>query len=132
MARPKAPELTERELQVMQVFWNRDSSKPIELTANEVREQLAATGPDLAYTTVATLIKILVEKKFLKQTGEQRPFVYQPLRSFDEVSKRLVGDLVKRVFGGSREEMLVQLLDGKKLTAKERQMLKQILREGQK
>lgn len=126
MARPKAPELTQRELELMHVFWEEGP-----LTAPEARERLAVAGTDLAYTTVATLVKILVEKKYLKQTGDQRPFVYRPIRSFDDVSKRLVGDLVKRVFGGSREELLVRLLDGKKLSAKERQVLEQILREGQ-
>jgi predicted transcriptional regulator len=124
MARPAAKELTERELEVMHVIWEHG-----EKTAAEVREFLAAHGRDLAYTTVATLIKILVEKDFLKQTNDERPFIYKPIRSFDDVSRRLVGDLVQRVFQGSREELLMRLLDGKKLTAKERDLLKQVLRE---
>lgn len=127
MARPKASELTERELELMHVFWDQGPQ-----TAVDARDALASAGRDLAYTTVATLIKILVDKKFLKQTGGQRPFVYEPLRSFDEVSGRLVTDMVKRVFGGSREELLVRLLDGKKLSAKERQVLENILSEGGK
>lgn len=127
MARPKAPELTQRELELMHVFWDARS-----LTAIEARDRFAEAGTDLAYTTVATLVKILVEKKFLKQVGDQRPFSYVPLRSFEDVSGRLIGDLVKRVFGGSREEMLVRLLDGKKLSAKERRVLEQVLREDDK
>jgi len=127
VARPAAKELTERELDVMHIFWEHGSQ-----TAAEVRDSLAEEGRELAYTTVATLIKILVDKRFLKQTGEQRPFVYQPIRSFDEVSRRLVGDLVSRVFQGSREELLVRLLDGKKLTTKERRLLEQILEESKK
>ncbi len=63
MARPAARQLTERELEVMHVFW-----KSGELTANEARDLLAAAGVDRAYTTVATLIRILTEKRFLKQT----------------------------------------------------------------
>ncbi len=124
MARPPAKELTERELEVMHVFWEEGSQ-----TAAEARDRLAHDGRELAYTTVATLIKILVEKRFLKQTNDERPFIYKPIRSFDEVSRRIVGDLVRRVFQGSREELLVRLLDGRKLTAKERELLQQILRE---
>lgn len=127
MARPAAKELTERELEVMHVFWEEGAQ-----TAAEARDRLAEEGRDLAYTTVATLIKILVEKGFLAQTNDERPFIYKPIRSFDEVSRRIVGDLVRRVFQGSREELLVRLLDGKKLTAKERQLLKQVLRETEK
>jgi len=124
MARPPAKELTERELEVMHVFWEHGAR-----TAAEVRELLAAEGRALAYTTVATLIKILVEKGFLKQSNEERPFIYKPIRSFNDVSRRIVGDLVQRVFQGSREELLVRLLDGKKLSATERNLLKQVLRE---
>ena len=58
MARPPAKELTERELEIMHVFWNRG-----ELTVADVREDLAETGRDLAYTTVATLVRILMEKE---------------------------------------------------------------------
>ncbi len=69
MARPRAKELTERELEVMQVFW-----KHGELDAVEARERLAAAGLDRAYTTIATLVRILVEKGFLKQLPGDRPF----------------------------------------------------------
>jgi BlaI family penicillinase repressor len=124
MARPPAKELTERELEVMHVFWEHGAQ-----TAAEAREALGKEGRDLAYTTVATLIKILVDKSFLKQSNEERPFIYKPIRTFNDVSRRIVGDLVQRVFQGSREELLVRLLDGKKLTAKERDLLKQVLRE---
>lgn len=124
MARPKSPELTERELEIMHQFWNAGPQ-----TAADVRDRLAGGGRDLAYTTVATLVKILVEKQFLKQTTFQRPYLYEPIRSFDDVSRRLVTDLVKRVFQGSREELLVRLLDGKKLTRKEREVLENVLDE---
>lgn len=124
MARPRAKELTERELEVMHVFW-----KTGEATAHEVRDELAENGRDLAYTTVATLIRILTEKGFLEQTTDERPFRYRPLRSFDDVSRNLVSDLVQRVFGGSREQLLIRLMEGRKLTARERRLLEEILRE---
>lgn len=124
MARPAAKELTQRELEVMHVFWNRG-----ELTAIEARDLLAAGGIDRAYVTVANLVRILVEKGFLEQTNAERPFVYRPVRKFHDVSRNLVRDLVQRVFHGSREELLVQILGQKKLTAKERAVLEQILKE---
>ena len=115
MARPRAKELTERELELMHIFWTRGPS-----TAAEIREQLAAAGRELAYTTVATLVRILTGKGFLEQTTAERPFQYRPVRSFDDVSRSLLGDLVERVFCGSREQLLVRLLEQRKLTAKER------------
>jgi BlaI family penicillinase repressor len=127
MARPRAKELTQRELEVMHVFWKRGES-----TVADVRDSLAHAGRDLAYTTVATLTRILAEKGFLEQTSDQRPFQYRPLRSFEEVSGNLVGDLVDRVFRGSREQLLLRLFESRNLSSKERALLESILRERQK
>jgi BlaI family penicillinase repressor len=124
MARPPAKELTERELEVMQVVWKRDGG-----TVAEIRDELAAAGQDLAYTTVATLVRILAEKSFVQQVNNERPFVFRPLRSYEDVSGRMLDDLLDRVFQGSREELLVRLVDQKKLSAKERALLTQILKE---
>lgn len=126
MARPPARELTERELEVMHVFWGCGES-----TVAGIRDKLAGSGRDLAYTTVATLVRILTEKGFLQQTTDERPFQFRPVRSFEEVSRSLVGDLIQRVFRGSREQLLMRLLEQRKLTAKERAVLESILREKQ-
>jgi predicted transcriptional regulator len=125
MARPASKELTERELELMHVYWKRG-----EITAVEARAELAAGGMDLAYVTVANLTRILLEKGFLETVNEQRPFRYRPVRSFDEVSRTFVSDLVQRVFQGSREQLLVNLFNRrKKLSAKERTLLESILKE---
>lgn len=127
MARPAAKELTNRELEVMRVFWKRGA-----ITAQQARDELASGGIDLAYTTVATLVRILTDKGFLTQSTSERPFLFVPARSYEEVSRRLLGDLVDRVFEGSRELLLVRLLEQKKLTAKERARLQQVLRESER
>ena len=126
MGRPRAKELTQRELEVMHVFWDHGR-----LSIAEVRRRLAESGRELAYTTVATLVRILGEKGFLQQTNDQRPFFYQPTRTFEEVSGSLLGDVVQRVFHGSREQLLLRLLKERKLTAEERAVLESILREEQ-
>ena len=128
MGRPRARDLTERELEVMHAFWGHEG----DATAAEVRDRLAATGLDLTYTTVATLVRILFEKGFLAQVNEARPFRYRPSRSFDEVSDRFVGDLIQRVFQGSREQLFVRLFKERKLTPEERAVLSQILEEDER
>jgi len=102
------------------------------MTAVEARDVLADAGLDRAYTTIATLVRILVEKGFLKQMpGDERPFRFRPTRSQEEVSGRMLADVVERIFGGSREQLLVQLLKQKRLSAKERAVLQEILKEQQ-
>jgi BlaI family penicillinase repressor len=127
MARPAAKELTERELEVMHVFWNRGES-----TVAEVRDGLAASGLDRAYTTVATLVRILSDKGFLEQTNDERPFRYRPARSYEEVSRRLLGEILDRVFRGSREQLLVRLMEQRRLSAKERSLLEDLLRRDER
>jgi BlaI family transcriptional regulator, penicillinase repressor len=124
MARPPAKDLTDRELEVMHTFWNHG-----EATAAEARDRLAAAGLDRTYPTVANLVRLLLEKGFLEQVTPERPFRYRAVRSYEHVSGRLLGDLVQRVFRGSREQLLVRLVGDRKLTARERAVLEAILRE---
>ena len=123
MARPPR-DLTERELEVMHVFWRSG-----EATAAEARDGLSAAGLDLTYPTVANLVRILHDKGFLEATNDQRPFRYRPARSYEEVSGRLLGDVLERVFLGSREQLLVRLVGQGRLTAQERALLEEVLKE---
>lgn len=141
MARPKAKELTDRELEVMHAVWDlvgRGESRPAAagpedgITVADVREELARRGRDLAYTTVATLLRILGEKGFVTQTNAERPFRYVPARTYEEVSGSLLGDLVERVFGGSREQLLVRLVENRRLTKQERAALEEVLKDSGK
>ncbi len=96
MARPAAKDLTDRELEVMQIFWQQGRSHP----PAEVRDRLAATGVDRAYVTVANLIRIVLDKGFLEQTNQERPFTYRAIFSsnrFNDVSHSLrISDLKVR------------------------------------
>jgi len=124
MPRPPAKELTQRELEIMHLFWRHG-----ELTASAVRDHLADEGRNLAYTTVATLVRILTEKGFLKPTNDQRPFIYRATRSFHEVSRHILGDVVDRVFHGSRTQLLLQLMEDGELSDAERLILKRLTKE---
>lgn len=136
MARPRAKELTDRELEVMHAVWDlaADRRNPPPggaeegVTVADVRDELGRRGRDLAHTTVATLLRILGEKGFVTQTNNERPFRYLPARTYEEVSGSLLGDLVERVFGGSREQLLVRLVEDRRLTKKERAVLEEVLK----
>ena len=124
MPGPPPKELTERELAVMRVYWDDGRA-----TAEDARQRLSQCGVELAYVTVANVVRSLADKGFLKQLNTGRPFLYEAARSFEDVSKRLVGDLVKRLFDGSRQQLLVQVLGKRRLTKAEREFLTQILNE---
>jgi predicted transcriptional regulator len=124
VARPAARDLTERELEIMHLFWRTGQQ-----SAQEARDRLAQDGRELSYPTVANLVRTLHEKGFLTQLNDERPFVYAPAQSYEEVSSRMLGEVVDRIFGGSREMLLVRLLEQKQLSQRERDLLQQILEE---
>lgn len=124
MARPKSTELTERELEIMQVFWQGGGET---ITIAEVQTELNQDDRELAYTTVATLVRILVDKGFLEQTTQRRPHAFSPTRSHQEVSGRLLKDLMQRVFGGSAEALLLRLMQDEEMTAGERKRLQALV-----
>jgi len=123
MARQKAKELTERELELMHVFWEHG-----EMAIADLQERMRASGRELAYTTVATFVRILCDKDFLLQTTDVRPHRFRPRRSFKDVSGRLVKDLVQKVFGGSREALLLRLMEQRNPTDPERAALERFVR----
>lgn len=124
MARPPAKELTERELELMHIFWRRG-----EATAAEIRDELAAEGTELAAATVTTLVKILADKGFLRAQNDVRPIRYAPARSFEDVSGQMLGHVIDRVFKGSRQRLLISLLGQKALSKREKQRIEAILRD---
>ena len=126
MGRLTTKQLTERELEIMHVFWDAPDEQP---TVVEVRDRLSAQGRDLAITTVATMISILVDKKHLKQTGDTRPHGYRALHTKEVISGSILGDLVDRVFGGSTTALLKCLSEQKGLTKKERARLERLVQD---
>ncbi len=123
MARRPAKELTERELEVMQVFWDRG-----ELSVAGAQTALKRTGLKLAYTTVGTMVRILADKGFLKQVNAERPFIFAPARTYEDVSGKLLRGLVHSVFRGSWAQLLIRLAEEEKLTTKDRLALEAILK----
>jgi len=108
MARSASEYPTELELQMLKVLWE-DSP----LTARQIREALAARGRELAHTSVITTLQKMVDKQQLKQLDpvEGKAFRFAPCVAEKEVSKRMLGDLVNRVFDGSAEAVMLSLFD---------------------
>lgn len=105
MPRKKAPVLTQRELQIMKVVWEKRRA-----TVAEVRAALFPRAK-LAYTTVLTLMRILERKGFLQHETKGRAYLYRPRVSQKKAKRLMVCDLVERAFDGSAELLLVSLIE---------------------
>ncbi len=95
--------LTPLELEIMQVLWASGPS-----TTAEVVPQLQGS---LAYNTVQTMLQVLLRKGKVKRTAEGRAYRYRALVSRERAAGSAIADLLKRMFGGSAEAMLLAMVD---------------------
>jgi len=96
------------ELALLKILWEESP-----LSAEDVRQRLASgdQGRDLAYSSVITVLNILVDKGFASRVKQGRAFVFAPLVAQKDVSQGFVTDLVRRLFDGSPTALMLELLD---------------------
>jgi predicted transcriptional regulator len=103
-------QLTPLELELMKVLWDGGPA-----TVQEVQERVGATR-QLAYTTVQTMLNILVRKKRAKRTLFDRAYRYRAAVSREKAVGTALHDLVERMFGGSAEALVLSLVESDQLT----------------
>ena len=113
MARKKSLGLTDGELRLMDVIWERGAA-----TVSEVVEALPPSLP-LHYSTVLTTLRILETKGYLKHVKEGRAFIYKPVVDKDQARDGALNHLLRRFFEGSPELLVLSLVRGKKIDAQE-------------
>jgi BlaI family transcriptional regulator, penicillinase repressor len=108
--RRSAEVLTPLELEIMQVLWDDGA-------ASVAAVQARLDGETLAYTTVQTMLNVLVKKRKVRRTAEGRAFTYEAAVSRKGAVGATLSDLVSRMFGGSAEDLLMALVDTQQMTA---------------
>ena len=125
MARKKSTNLTEAELRLMDVIWEKGSATVAEV-AEALPKQLG-----LAYNTVLTTLRILEEKGFVRhsKSKEGRAYIYRPVVSREAASRSAVRHLLGRFFGNSAEALVLNLLEAEDLTESERARIQTLLKK---
>ena len=123
MARTQSATLTEAELRIMQVLWEKNSA-----TVQQVLEALPTSKP-LAYNSVLTIVRILEKKGYVRHVKDGRAHVYLPLIDQKEAKQSEIGHLVSRFFQNSRELLVLNILEDSGLDADELKRLRQLLDE---
>jgi predicted transcriptional regulator len=111
--------LGDRELDVMGVLWDLGSG-----TVAEVRERLPA---DLAYTTVLTILRNLEAKEFVTHTAEGKAHRYVPRVARRTASRSALARIVDKLFQGSPEQLVAQLVEDESLSAEDLRRLRAML-----
>ena len=115
------PSFTDRELDVMAVLWE---SGPA--TVAEVRDQLEDA---LAYNTVLTVLRTLEDKGHVGHVEEGKAYRYHTRVSPEAAGRSALARLREKVFRGSAELLLTQLVQDRDLSRKELERLRALMDE---
>ena len=114
---------TDSELEIIKVVWKKG-----EATVDDVTEALSK-GKRRKYVTILTMMRILERKGFLTHRVDKRTYVYSPTVSEERAKANILKQLSKKLFDGSKEMLLVTLLDSEKMSPEEISRIKQLVEE---
>jgi predicted transcriptional regulator len=112
---------TARELDVLSILWRNGSG-----TVSEVRDQLA---DELSYTTVLWVLQTLEQKGYVTHSKEGRAYRYHPVLEPEETGRSALARLLDKVFHGSAEFLLAQLVQERSLEPDELERMRALLDE---
>jgi BlaI family transcriptional regulator, penicillinase repressor len=121
--RKKSEGLTPLETEIMNVLWEISPA-----TVQTVQQRLRR---ELAYTTVQTMLNVLVRKKKARRTLKDRAYYYRPAVKRDQVAGSALKDLIDRLFGGSAESLVMSLVESRQLTPEKLERLQRMLKDGE-
>ena len=110
---PNGPSLSEAQLEIMNLVWDRE-----EITVGELWHELSSRRR-VARNTVQTLVTRLEEKGWLAHRTDGHVFQYRALHPRTTTLKQMVRRLVHSAFGGSAEGLVMTLLEDEALSGPE-------------
>jgi BlaI family transcriptional regulator, penicillinase repressor len=117
----KSATLTEAELRLMDVLWEKGPS-----TVQQVLEALPAK-PALAYNSVLTTMRVLERKGYVKHLKDGRAHIYTPVIERQEATRSEISHLVHRFFQNSRDLLLLNILEDSSIDQEELNRLREFL-----
>jgi predicted transcriptional regulator len=122
VARRRSATLTEAELRLMEVLWQKDEATVAEVTA-------ALPPPPIAYNSVLTTMRILERKGYVAHVEAGRAFVYRPLLARDEAAGHAVGHVLSRFFDNSAGTLALRLIETERPSDDELLRLKALIEQ---
>jgi BlaI family penicillinase repressor len=117
--------LTQRELDIMSVLWELG-----EATVTEVRDRV---DPNLAYTSISSMIRLLEMKGYVShRRGEGKTHVYFPAIDAEAAGESALGRVLNKIYGGSPIKLLAHLVEQNRLSDKELARMRDLLKGSKK
>ena len=125
MPRKQSPTLTEAELRIMNVLWQKGPG-----TVQQVLDWLPEK-PALAYNTVLTTVRILEKKGYVGHAKDGRAHVFEPLIERQEATRSEIRHLVNRFFRNSHDALVLNILEDQEIEGEEVERLRKMLERSQ-
>jgi BlaI family transcriptional regulator, penicillinase repressor len=117
--------LTQRELDIMSVLWELG-----EATVTEVRDRV---DPDLAYTSISSMVRTLELKGYVAhRRGEGKTHVYYPTIKAEAAGESALSRVLDKIYGGSPIKLLAHLVEQNRLSEKELTRMRDLLKRSPK
>jgi BlaI family penicillinase repressor len=121
MSKPAVHRLGDLQLKIMKSLWQRQAA-----TVADVHEDLGG-NEEMAYTTVATMLRKMEVRGLVGHRQEGRSFIYTPAIGAEEVHTSMADHLVDRLFEGSLAGMVSHLLTSRDVSRDELDELEQLI-----
>ena len=122
---PDRHELTELQLAILRLLWERD-----EATVAEIWEALYAER-GLAQTTVATLVARLQRRGIVARRTRDRQFVYRATITESDVQHSMVSELTERLFAGDPAALVSHLISATDMSPGDLARVKRMIENAQ-
>ena len=126
MAPPNLHRLGDLQLQIMKVLWARGEAAVADIQA------AVPGGEQLAYTTVATMLRKMETRGLVAHRTDGRSFVYRASIAEDKVSQGMTDHVLDRLFGGSVAALLNNLLTTREVSRDELVRLEKLIAQRKK
>jgi BlaI family transcriptional regulator, penicillinase repressor len=123
MIKNRRPAMSRAETEILRLVWQIQ-----EATVQHVYEALPGNRK-VTYVTVATLLRRLEEKGYLKHRTQGKAFVYAPAAKKEDVIRRTISDLVERLFGGNPVPLMQHLAQHSGMTDEDIERLKELTKK---
>jgi len=124
MARPASIHPTDGELEILQVLWRAGPC-----TIGQICKTLRLQRP-VATTTVATMLKIMLEKKLVQRKQGKQSYVWSAKTTQKSAASGMVRKLVNAVFDGSAQRLVAHLVESGQLSDEEREAVRRMMTHG--
>jgi BlaI family penicillinase repressor len=121
MARPSNEHPTDRELTILKVLWEQGPSRLSAICEGLCGQR--GTAP----STVATMLKIMSEKGLVERVSSNTGMVWEARLTREKAGSGMLQSLMNRLFEGSAQKVVLQLLEGGKLSEKDQDQIRHML-----